>query len=203
MALSLTFQVTSKAFHPPGRRLPAAANILNCQHPRLLYAAWPGIRHQSFPRRIQNDIRWDILAGEPESRQLISVAGNPTLRSEKGDVPSQINKAINFACLGTKHKETRTVPSTCLSCRLTQLTRVKANIPSYDCPEGLRGQVFFPNCWDGKNLDTDDHVSHMAYSGEVSGSHLLFDICVHSFRVHRVVEVTGMSEHSPEPGAFG
>lgn len=24
--------------------------------------------------------------------------------------------------------------------------------------------VFFPNCWDGKNLDSPDHKSHMAYS---------------------------------------
>ena len=31
------------------------------------------------------------------------------------------------------------------------------------CPDGLRAQIFFPSCWDGKNLDSADHKSHMAY----------------------------------------
>ena len=34
------------------------------------------------------------------------------------------------------------------------------------CPEGrpLRLAVSFPDCWDGENLDSEDHVSHMARS---------------------------------------
>src|SRR5262249_38669487 len=33
------------------------------------------------------------------------------------------------------------------------------------CPQGtgLRLHVRFPSCWDGKNLDSADHKSHMAY----------------------------------------
>ncbi|KAI5799320.1 hypothetical protein DFH27DRAFT_591416 [Peziza echinospora] len=31
------------------------------------------------------------------------------------------------------------------------------------CKDGLRAEVFFPSCWDGKNLDSADHKSHMAY----------------------------------------
>jgi len=31
------------------------------------------------------------------------------------------------------------------------------------CPDGLRAEVFFPSCWDGKNSDHEDHRSHMAY----------------------------------------
>lgn len=27
----------------------------------------------------------------------------------------------------------------------------------------MRAQVFFPSCWDGQNLDSEDHKSHMAY----------------------------------------
>jgi hypothetical protein len=27
----------------------------------------------------------------------------------------------------------------------------------------MRAQVFFPSCWDGKNLDSSDHMSHMSY----------------------------------------
>ncbi len=31
--------------------------------------------------------------------------------------------------------------------------------------QGLALHVQFPNCWDGVNLDSPDHQSHMAYSG--------------------------------------
>jgi hypothetical protein len=41
-----------------------------------------------------------------------------------------------------------------------------STVPS--CPEGrgngLRLHVRFPSCWDGKNLDSADHKSHMAYA---------------------------------------
>ncbi|KAI0686677.1 WSC-domain-containing protein [Cytidiella melzeri] len=33
----------------------------------------------------------------------------------------------------------------------------------HQCPDGMRAQVFFPSCWDGKNLDSVDHISHMSY----------------------------------------
>ncbi|PSR72463.1 hypothetical protein PHLCEN_2v11677 [Hermanssonia centrifuga] len=33
----------------------------------------------------------------------------------------------------------------------------------HQCPDGMRAQVFFPSCWDGQNLDSPDHQSHMAY----------------------------------------
>ena len=44
--------------------------------------------------------------------------------------------------------------------------RPQATIPT--CPDtgaqGLALHVQFPDCWDGVNLDSADHVSHMAYS---------------------------------------
>jgi hypothetical protein len=42
--------------------------------------------------------------------------------------------------------------------------------PPRACPGGGRLilSVFFPNCWDGQNLDSPDHKSHMAYSKDQS-----------------------------------
>lgn len=42
---------------------------------------------------------------------------------------------------------------------------VTSAIPS--CPEAkpLELRVTFPDCWDGEHLDSDDHRSHLAYSG--------------------------------------
>lgn len=41
---------------------------------------------------------------------------------------------------------------------------------NHNCPNGMRAQVFFRSCWDGVNLDSNDHKSHMAWpSGGVDG----------------------------------
>lgn len=79
------------------------------------------------------------LLAFPEGFRML--AGDPMLRSFSDTLEQ---RAISFACLGTDTKETN-------------------EIPSINCPNGLRAQVFFPSCWDGKNLDSADHKSHMAY----------------------------------------
>lgn len=38
-----------------------------------------------------------------------------------------------------------------------------ATIPECQEPDRLRMDIFFPSCWDGMNLDSADHKSHMAY----------------------------------------
>jgi hypothetical protein len=42
-------------------------------------------------------------------------------------------------------------------------SRFVADIPECAQPDQLRLDLFFPSCWDGKNLDSSDHQSHMAY----------------------------------------
>jgi hypothetical protein len=37
------------------------------------------------------------------------------------------------------------------------------HFPSEPCPYGLRVNNFFPTCWDGVNVDSPDHKSHVAY----------------------------------------
>ncbi|KAI1633367.1 hypothetical protein F4809DRAFT_655210 [Biscogniauxia mediterranea] len=53
-------------------------------------------------------------------------------------------RAVSFACLGHDGPAT-------------------PELPDQNCPNGLRTQLVFPSCWDGVNLDTPDHKSHMAY----------------------------------------
>jgi hypothetical protein len=52
--------------------------------------------------------------------------------------------------------------------------RFSATIPECVEPDRLRMDLFFPSCWDGVNLDSDDHRSHMAYpvsEGGPDGTH--------------------------------
>jgi hypothetical protein len=52
------------------------------------------------------------------------------------------------------------------NCGAAASVRPQSSVPT--CPDsgrlGLRLHVRFPNCWDGTNLDSADHTSHMAYS---------------------------------------
>jgi hypothetical protein len=37
-------------------------------------------------------------------------------------------------------------------------------LPTGFCPGGIRSVITFPTCWDGINLDSPDHQSHVAYA---------------------------------------
>jgi hypothetical protein len=82
------------------------------------------------------------------------LAGNSALRNY---TKSEEQDAISWVCLGPGG-ETH-------------------YIPNKNCRDGLRAQVFFPSCWDGKNVDSADHKSHVSYplgafnSGKCPPSH--------------------------------
>ncbi|CAK5268874.1 unnamed protein product [Mycena citricolor] len=78
----------------------------------------------------------------PDDFRMIS--GNPTLRSYNGSDYAQ--QAITFLCLDFSG----------VSTRFNQ-------IPAQGCPSGMRAQINFPMCWDGKNADSPDHKSHVAF----------------------------------------
>lgn len=84
----------------------------------------------------------DKLQAFPEGFRML--AGDPFKRSPGDDFASQ---AISYNCLNYKGPAK---PET-------------GGFPDYNCPDGLRAQVFFPSCWDGVNNDSPDHKSHMAY----------------------------------------
>lgn len=49
-----------------------------------------------------------------------------------------------------------------------------ATIPECEAPDRVRMDIFFPSCWNGTDLDSDDHKSHMAYpvnEGGPNGTH--------------------------------
>jgi hypothetical protein len=52
------------------------------------------------------------------------------------------------------------------NCGAANAVKVSADVPT--CPntraQSLRLHVNFPNCWDGRRLDSADHQSHMTYS---------------------------------------
>ncbi|KAI0516899.1 hypothetical protein F5B22DRAFT_605428 [Xylaria bambusicola] len=51
---------------------------------------------------------------------------------------------------------------TCLQSSMTRGGQT-LNFPNKPCPAGIMISIRFPTCWDGKNLDSPDHQSHVAY----------------------------------------
>ncbi|KAG6826748.1 hypothetical protein H0H93_016238, partial [Arthromyces matolae] len=69
---------------------------------------------------------------------------DPTLRTY--DPTSYAQQAVTFLCLDFSG------------------TSVRYNsLPPVSCPSGVRAQINFPSCWDGKNTDSVDHKSHVAF----------------------------------------
>ncbi|KAF2658680.1 WSC domain-containing protein, partial [Lophiostoma macrostomum CBS 122681] len=87
----------------------------------------------------QRGPKTDKFKAFPEGFRML--AGETTKRSFTRNREAL---AISFACLGAGQPETN-------------------SMPNYRCPNGLRAQVFFPSCWNGRDLDSPDHRSHMSY----------------------------------------
>ncbi|KAF5342399.1 hypothetical protein D9611_001382 [Ephemerocybe angulata] len=88
-----------------------------------------------------NDKAGTTTAFPPDFRML---SGDPTLRSYNATSPAQL--AIDFLCLDFNGQTTK-----------------HTGLPEKQCPSGIRSQVNFPSCWDGKNVDSPDHKSHVAF----------------------------------------
>jgi hypothetical protein len=88
----------------------------------------------------------DNLTAYPKDFRML--AGDPFKRAPGSDFASQ---AVSFVCLDYNGQSS-----------------YHSGLPDRVCPNGMRAQVFFPSCWDGKNLDSADHKSHMAYPTKYS-----------------------------------
>jgi len=99
---------------------------------------------------------------QPIPKGLRMIAGDPSRRTFNQS--SMADQAISYVCLnynGGAFPESNDW----------------SGLAKYSCKDGLRAQVFFPMCWDGKNLDSPDHRSHMSYpvngynAGDCPNSH--------------------------------
>ncbi|CAI6308259.1 unnamed protein product [Periconia digitata] len=61
--------------------------------------------------------------------------------------------------------------------------------PKKPCPGGIRATVIFPSCWDGVNVDSPDHRTHVTYAQEGGLGALAGDKCPdsHPVRIPQVM----------------
>ncbi|TNY20494.1 hypothetical protein DMC30DRAFT_446998 [Rhodotorula diobovata] len=85
-----------------------------------------------------------VTAFPPGFRMLV---GNPYKRSY--DENSLMDKAIGINCLGGEEPTRR------------------PEFPTVNCPNGMRLEIMFPSCWNGKDVDSANHNAHVAYPDDV------------------------------------
>jgi Domain of unknown function (DUF1996) len=91
-----------------------------------------------YKQGYQGVTKEQIVSILPNGLEL--VAGNPNQSVDPGD-----NRFVHWSC-------------STLSWRGRQ-----AYIPECPAGETMKAEINFPQCWDGKNLSSADHKSHMAY----------------------------------------
>jgi len=80
-------------------------------------------------------------------------------------VPSQVQAfPAGLRMIAGNAMATTPLPVAAVSWSCTGMTTTAAAPPT--CPAGhmLTAQIRFPDCWDGRHLDSADHKSHMAYT---------------------------------------
>lgn len=98
-----------------------------------------------------------MLAGNPLQRNFTWPVPDPPKSSWSGAQVSQKalrQKALGFNCLNYAG----TAEASLYRHFMPNKTFLDAN-----CPDGLRLELMFPSCWNGKDVDSADHKSHVAY----------------------------------------
>ncbi|KAJ5198923.1 hypothetical protein N7472_004127 [Penicillium cf. griseofulvum] len=98
-----------------------------------------------------------MLAGDPFQRNFTWPVPDPPKSEWTGDQASQKalrQKAIGFNCLNYEK-----APEDSLH---RHHMPDKAYLDAH-CTDGIRFELMFPSCWNGKDADSHDHKSHVAY----------------------------------------
>lgn len=113
----------------------------------------------------------DNIKAFPDNFRMI--AGNNNRRSYTAGDPSQPDpEKSEWQSLGQTGQsvlEQRALGFNCLNYnKQPEGTLFRHYLPdkSYldaNCADGIRLEIMFPSCWDGRNSDSPDHQSHMAY----------------------------------------
>ncbi|TEB31882.1 hypothetical protein FA13DRAFT_1754676 [Coprinellus micaceus] len=86
------------------------------------------------------------------------IVGNPMVRNNTHrDANSAEARAITWRCFGANFASDNAYPHPGTG----PLDTIE--LPKRACAGGIRSNVFFPSCWNGKDLDPADHASHVAW----------------------------------------
>ena len=130
-----------------------------------------GEKIKTFPKDFRmiagDNLRRDFTAGDPgleDPAKATWAATGETIQSHLEQ------RALGFNCLNYEADPEGTLERHFMPDK--QFLDAK-------CTNGLRLELMFPSCWDGKNSEAEDHKSHMAYPDQVMSGN-----CPDSHPVH-------------------
>lgn len=97
------------------------------------------------------------------------MAGDTTRRNFSGPIPDLPKSLWQGAQESQSSLEEKALGFNCLDYAINpEASLSRHQLPEKDyldanCPDGIRAELMFPSCWNGKDVDSPDHKSHMAY----------------------------------------
>ncbi|KAF2125280.1 hypothetical protein P153DRAFT_299688 [Dothidotthia symphoricarpi CBS 119687] len=123
----------------------------------LAYYLLLGEDLKAFPEGFQ------MLAGDGQLRNFTGPVPDLPTSSWTSDDKTQVSlgqKSLGFNCLNyAKNPE---------GSRYRHFLPDKSFMDE-NCADGIRAEIFFPSCWNGKDVKSADHKSHMAYPDLIDG----------------------------------
>lgn len=129
-----------------------STTMVNQDGGMLIYYFVYGDDPQPFPEGFR------MVAGDQYLRNFTGPVPDPPTSEWSVDDKTQFSlaqKALGFNCLhyGTGDDEDS----------LYRHTLPDKQFLDENCSDGLRLELMFPSCWNGRDVDSPDHKSHMAY----------------------------------------
>jgi len=115
----------------------------------------------------------DNLKAFPEGFQML--AGDSRLRNFTGPVPDPPTSSWGAEDMTQFALGQKSLGFNCLNyAKAPEGSRYRHSMPDKaymdaNCADGIRAEIFFPSCWNGKDTDSPDHRSHVAYPNLIDG----------------------------------
>ncbi|KAJ2926536.1 hypothetical protein H1R20_g10567, partial [Candolleomyces eurysporus] len=93
----------------------------------------------------------NVTAFAPGFRMIV---GHPMRRADDIPTASPEYRSTSYRCFDANDPGNSGVPG---------FPGDSFHLPNKPCAEGIRSNIYFPQCWDGVNLDSPDHSSHVAF----------------------------------------
>ncbi|KAH7079756.1 hypothetical protein FB567DRAFT_533286 [Paraphoma chrysanthemicola] len=103
------------------------------------------------------------------------LAGDSRLRNFSGPVPDPPTSAWTLDDMSQESLAQKSLGFNCLNYGKTpEGSRYRHFLPDKaymdeNCANGIRAEIFFPSCWNGKDVKSADHKSHVAYPNLIDG----------------------------------
>lgn len=115
----------------------------------------------------------DNIKAFPEGFEML--AGDSRLRNFSGPIPDPPTSSWGLEDMTQEALAQKSLGFNCLNYnRAPEGSRYRHFLPDKafmdeNCANGIRAEIFFPSCWNGKDITSKDHKSHVAYPNLIDG----------------------------------